>query len=60
MKYKIIKKINISKKITKEITTSKKSLTKMQVIMSSFYSSQLLLKVSNSFLPERQIQEVFY
>ena len=34
-------------------------LTNMQVIMSSFYSSQLLLKVSNFFLPESEIQEVF-
>jgi hypothetical protein len=32
----------------------------MQVVMSSFYSLQLLLKHSNSVLPERQIQELFY
>ena len=35
-----------------------KSLTNMQVIM--FYSSPLLLKVSIPFLPEREIQELFY
>ena len=30
------------------------------VIMSSFYSSQLLLKVSNSVLPEQEIRELFF
>ena len=32
----------------------------MQVIMSIFYSSQLLLKESNSVLPEQEIRESFY
>ena len=36
MKYKIIKKNNISTKSIKEITTPKQSLTNRQVIMSSF------------------------
>ena len=34
--------------------------TTMQVIMSSLYSSKLLIKWSNSVLPEREIQEMFY
>ena len=60
MKYEFIKKIPVVKKTIKENTTSKYSLTNMQVVMSSCYSLQLLLKRSNSVLPERKIQELFY
>ena len=39
----------------------KKTLVKIQkVIMLSFYSSKLLIKGSNSVLPEWEIQEMFY
>ena len=34
--------------------------TTMQVIMSSLYSSKLLIKWSNSVLPEQKIWEMFY
>ena len=52
IKYQIIKK-NFSKNL-------KTNTTDMQVIMSSFYSSKLLIKGSNSVLPEWEIQEMFY
>ena len=32
----------------------------MQVIIPTFYSSQLLLKGSNAVLPEGEIREMFY
>ena len=44
----------------KKNTTCKESFTNMQVIMASFYSSKLLIKGSNSVLPEWEIREMFY